>query len=371
MNYQLLWNRIWLPTLLGGIVLPFVGWKVALFTLLGAFLLQWLAQQNSKRTQTISIPGLSNLRSQISKRFRPQHRKWFGLGFVVVLPFLLPRYPLEIVILAMLYVLLAFGLNIIVGLSGLLALGFIAFYAVGAYTYALVATHWHIPFFAALPLGFISAGIVGFLLGLPVLRLRGDYLAIVTLGFGEITRIVLNNWDSVTGGPNGILMIPRPQFFGISLGTPLGYYFIILGLVLLTGFFIYRLIHSPIGRAWLAIREDELAAASCGIPVVKFKLFAFALGAAIAGLAGVFFAGRMTHISPESFTFMESIMVLCMVILGGMGSLWGVALGALVLIILPELLRELALYRMLLFGIVMILMMRFRPQGLLPATSST
>lgn len=289
------------------------------------------------------------------------------LLLAMVFPFFLNRYQVEILTLALIYVTLALGLNYIVGLCGLLALGYAAFYALGAYTYALLNTRSGVNFFLALPCAVIAGGAGGALVGLPVLRLRGDYLAIVTLGFGEIVRIVLNNWDSLTGGPNGILGIARPTLFGFRLGTPVGYYYMALSLAILSLVVQKRLIGSRIGLAWEAIREDEVAAAHLGIPVVKMKLLAMVLGGAWAGAAGALFASRMTHVSPESFTFLESVTILCMVVLGGMGSLTGVTLGALVLIILPELTRSAMEYRMLLFGLLLVLMMRFRPEGLIPS----
>jgi len=360
----------WLPLLLALIVLPFLGGIGAITVGVGSLVMIFLSNR-----QRPDILEKSKVREASQNAFVAKvdvliAKKWVQISaflVIITLPFYLPRFPLEIVTLALIYVLLAMGLDIVVGLTGLLALGFIAFYAVGAYTYALLSTKLELNFFLAIPVGAVVAAIVGFLVGLPVLRLKGDYLAIVTLGFGEITRIVLNNWDRATGGPNGIGEIPRPTLFGLKLASPAWYYWIILLMVFAGALIIWRLVRSKIGRSWEAIREDELAAAACGIPVVKYKLFAFSLGASYAGGAGVFFAGRMTHISPESFTFLESIMVLCMVVLGGMGSLAGVVVGALALIILPELLRGAELYRMLAFGILLILMMRFRPQGILPA----
>ncbi|MDP8228293.1 MAG: hypothetical protein P9M15_02435, partial [Candidatus Electryoneaceae bacterium] len=196
----------------------------------------------------------------------PVHVRWGLVVFAGLLPFGLDRYTTEIMTLAMIYVTLSVGLNFIVGLSGLLALGYIAFYAVGAYTYALLSVHYHLNFFLCLPIGFCTGAIAGGLVGLPVLRLRGDYLAIVTLGFGEITRIILNNWDELTEGPNGIMGIARPDIFGINLGTPLGYYYIAVLLAIAVMFVQSRVINSKLGRAWEAIREDELAAAHVGVP---------------------------------------------------------------------------------------------------------
>ncbi len=292
----------------------------------------------------------------------------FGIVLVIaVLPFGLNRYTTEIATLGLIYVTLSIGLNFIVGLSGLLALGYIAFYAVGAYTYALLNVNYGVNFFLALPLSFTTGALAGALVGLPVLRLRGDYLAIVTLGFGEITRIILNNWDELTAGPNGIMNIARPELFGVKVGTPLGYYYIAFTLAIITMFVQYRLANSKVGRAWEAIREDELAAAHTGVPVVRMKMLAMMLGGAWAGVAGALFAARMTHVSPESFTFLESVLVLCMVVLGGMGSVIGVTVGAIVLIVAPELLRGISNFRMLAFGLLMVLMMQYRRTGLIPS----
>ncbi len=290
-----------------------------------------------------------------------------ALAAAVVIPLGLNRYYIDVLTQVGIYATLALGLNIVVGLAGLLNLGYIAFYAVGAYAYGLLATRADVSFWQVLPLGGVLAAVFGVLLGFPALRLRGDYLAIVTLGFGEMTRIVLNNWDSVTGGPNGIIGIPRPSLFGFLFSHPIHYYYLILAVVLLTIFAVDRLNQSRLGRAWTAMRDDEVAAEAMGIDLVKTKLLAFGLGATWAGLAGVFFASKMTFISPESFTFFESVIVLCMVTLGGMGSIPGVILGAALLMILPEMMRQFALYRMLVFGAAMVGMMVMRPKGLLTA----
>ncbi|MEK6681429.1 MAG: branched-chain amino acid ABC transporter permease [Nitrospirota bacterium] len=286
----------------------------------------------------------------------------------LLLPFFTDQYITNVAITAVAYIALAIGLNIVVGFAGLLDLGYVAFYAVGAYLFALLSTGAGLSFWAALPLAAIVAAAFGVLLGFPTLRLRGDYLAIVTLGFGEMIRITLNNWDSLTGGPNGILGIAAPSLFGLSLSQPAHYYYLIILLVLFTIFAANRLNNSRIGRAWIAIREDEIAAEAMGINIVKMKLLAFALGASFAGIAGAFFASRMRFVSPESFTFFESVIILSMVILGGMGSIPGVILGAVVLVILPESLRGFQNYRMIIFGSAMVLMMIFRPQGFIGST---
>jgi branched-chain amino acid transport system permease protein len=213
--------------------------------------------------------------------------------------------------------------------------------------------------------GAASASVVSLLIGVSTLRLRGDYFAIVTLGLGEITRIVLNNWDRLTGGPNGISSIGRPVLFGHVLSRPLDFYYLILAIAAVTVFAMHRLMNSRIGRAWIAIREDEVAAEAMGLNTFRLKLLAFVLASAWAGVAGVFFASKMAFVSPESFTFLDSVLILCMVVLGGMGSIPGIILGAFLLITLPEVFRDFADYRMLGFGIALVLMMVFRPQGLL------
>ena len=295
-------------------------------------------------------------------------RMLYGLVMIVALAFPFANdYQTTILTTALMYVILGLGLNIAVGLAGLLHLGYVAFYAVGAYTYALLHMYYGIGFWVALPLGGIIATLFGILLGIPVLRLRGDYLAIVTLGFGEITRIVLVNWDGLTRGPSGIALIPKPGFFGMELTTQQGIiyvYYLAVGLALLTIFATYRLQNSRIGRALMAMREDEIASQAMGIDITRTKLTAFALSAFFAGMAGVLFAAKTGFINPQSFTFMESAIILSIVVLGGMGSIVGVIIGALILILLPEYLREVGNYRMLIFGASMVIMMIFRPQGI-------
>lgn len=288
--------------------------------------------------------------------------------FALVFPFVFSHYQVNVMTTALIYVMLGLGLNIEVGLAGLLDLGYVAFYAVGAYSYALLNYHFGLGFWALLPVGALLAAFFGILVGLPVLRLRGDYLAIVTLAFAEIIRLILENWNDFSFGPSGISNIPRPGFFGMSF-TPeqsaIYLYFILLALCGLAAFVIYRLQHSRIGRAWVALREDELACQATGIDKTKAKLAAFALGATWAGMAGVLFAAKTTFINPASFTFLESAMILAIVVLGGMGSIVGVIIAALAIILLPEYLRVFSDYRMILFGAALILMMIFRPGGLL------
>ncbi|PKN13388.1 MAG: branched-chain amino acid ABC transporter permease [Deltaproteobacteria bacterium HGW-Deltaproteobacteria-4] len=277
-------------------------------------------------------------------------------------------YHVNIMVSALIFVVLGLGLNITVGLAGLLDLGYIAFFAVGAYTYALLNSHFGFGFWLCLPLGGLVGMLFGIVLGFPILRLRGDYLAIVTLGFGSITKIVLENWDTVTGGAAGIANIPRPELFSLILDgreKSVYSYYLILTLVVLTIFVTNRLKNSRIGRAWMALREDEIACVAMGVDMARTKLSAYALGAFWAGLVGVIFAAHNSFINPDSFTFMDSAMILAMVVLGGMGSILGVIIAALALKLLPEYLRAFAEYRMLVFGGVMVLMMIFRPQGLI------
>ena len=327
-----------------------------------------------------------------------------ALGVMLaILPFLLEaglgRSWVRIANFALLYIMLALGLNIVVGYAGLLDLGYVAFYAVGAYLYALLASphfgiHW--PFWAILPLGAIVAAAFGMLLGAPTLKLRGDYLAIVTLGFGEIVRIFMNNLNApvnITNGPQGINLIDpiavpgfsfsgTQQLAGFSYPAVINYYYVFLALTLLIIFISYRLQDSRIGRAWIAIREDEVAAEAMGINTRNIKLLAFAMGASFGGLSGGLFASFQGFVSPESFNLLESIMILCMIVLGGMGHIPGVIIGAVLLTALPEALRyvgplqrewfgTVALdpeeLRMLLFGIALVAMMIFRPSGLWPS----
>jgi branched-chain amino acid transport system permease protein len=290
-----------------------------------------------------------------------------GTLFFLAFPALFSTYQVNIMSTALMYVVLGLGLNIVVGVAGLLDLGYVAFYAVGAYSYALLHLHFGLGFWTVLPIGGLLGALFGILLGFPVLRLRGDYLAIVTLGFGEIIRLVLENWTAFSQGPSGIANIPRPGLFGmeLSLGASIIYlYYLMILMVLFTIFVVNRLQNSRIGRAWFALREDDIACQAMGIDKTRTKLTAFALGATWAGMAGVFFAAKTTFVNPASFTFLESAIILCIVVLGGMGSIVGVMVGALVLILLPEYLRAFADYRMLAFGVVLVVMMVFRPQGI-------
>jgi len=335
------------------------------------------------------------------------HRLWLGTALIglalLALPFALAYAGtawVRIANFAILYILLALGLNIVVGFAGLLDLGYIAFYAVGAYTYALLASphfNLHLPFWVILPIGAALAALFGLLLGAPTLKLRGDYLAIVTLGFGEIVRIFLNNLSrpvNLTNGPQGVAGIDPfridgfdfaqyQTLLGLQFSGPIKYYYLLLAVVIAVIVINLRLQNSRIGRAWEAIREDEIAASAMGINTRNVKLLAFAMGASFGGLAGGMFSAMQAFISPESFVLVESIMVVSMVVLGGMGNIWGVILGALLLSFVPEILRwtveplQDALFgrqliapeviRMLIFGLALVLVMLFRPAGLLPS----
>ncbi|MGP9832488.1 high-affinity branched-chain amino acid ABC transporter permease LivM [Marinobacter sp. NSM] len=340
------------------------------------------------------LPALNPLagREPLPQAKRVKLESWALTGIIVLAlfwPFFVSRGSVDLATLVLIYVMLALGLNVVVGLAGLLDLGYVAFYAVGAYTFALLSQYMGISFWMALPIGALLAALFGLVLGFPVLRLRGDYLAIVTLGFGEIIRILLNNWTSITGGPNGIGGIPEPTLFGMEFGRRvkeegntsfhetfgIAYsgehkviflYLIALVLAVMTALVIRRLMRMPVGRAWEALREDEIAARSLGLSRTAVKLSAFTIGAFFAGFAGTVFASKQGFISPESFVFLESAIILAIVVLGGMGSQIGVILAAIAVTILPELAREFADYRMLVFGAAMVLMMVWRPQGLMP-----
>jgi branched-chain amino acid transport system permease protein len=362
----------------------------ALVVGIGRFLLSLSRDALPGRLPALTLPNWG-------ERF-PKARLYLGwglAGFAVVLPFLpfADRALVDKATLVLIYIMLGWGLNIVVGLAGLLDLGFVAFYAVGAYSYALLATKLDLSFWLCLPLAGLFAAGFGIALGFPVLRLRGDYLAIVTLGFGEIIRVILQNWQDFTNGPAGISAIPRPTLFGLTFtaNAPAGkttfadyfgldfsgdhrvifLYFVILALALFTNMFTLRIRRLPIGRAWEALREDEIACRSLGLNPTTIKLSAFATGAMFAGFAGSFFATRQGFISPESFTFIESAVILAIVVLGGMGSQIGVVLAALLLVGLPEWFRELQQYRMLAFGGAMVLIMLWKPSGLLSHRAPT
>ncbi|RBP76342.1 high-affinity branched-chain amino acid ABC transporter permease LivM [Marinobacter nauticus] len=356
------------------------------------FLFQLFRDQIMGGLKSIPSPMPKTQKEPMAENKRAKIESWVLTGIVVLAlfwPFFVSRGAVDLATLVLIYVMLALGLNVVVGLAGLLDLGYVAFYAVGAYTFALLSQYAGISFWMALPIGACLAALFGLVLGFPVLRLRGDYLAIVTLGFGEIIRILLNNWTAVTGGPNGIGGIPDPTLFGMEFGRRvreegntsfhetfgIAYssehkviflYLIALVLAVITALIIRRFMRMPVGRAWEALREDEIAARSLGLSRTAVKLSAFTIGAFFAGFAGTVFASKQGFISPESFVFLESAIILAIVVLGGMGSQLGVVLAAIAVTILPELAREFSDYRMLVFGAAMVLMMVWRPQGLMP-----
>lgn len=390
---------------------PILGFKLVAegtqITIAGASAFTWIAVAVAAATVFLfqlfrdrimgGVGGLAELNPMAKREPMPQEKRIrlenIGLGVLIAIalfwPFFVSRGSVDLATLVLIYIMLALGLNVVVGLAGLLDLGYVAFYAVGAYTFALLSNYWGISFWMALPIGALLAALFGLVLGFPVLRLRGDYLAIVTLGFGEIIRILLNNWTRVTGGPNGIGGIPDPTLFGMEFGRRvkeegntsfhetfgIAYagehkviflYLIALVLAIITAFAIRRLMRMPVGRSWEALREDEIAARSLGLSRTGVKLSAFTIGAFFAGFAGTVFASKQGFISPESFVFLESAIILAIVVLGGMGSQMGVILAAIAVTILPELAREFSEFRMLIFGAAMVLMMVWRPQGLMP-----
>ncbi|HEX5690467.1 MAG TPA: high-affinity branched-chain amino acid ABC transporter permease LivM, partial [Roseiflexaceae bacterium] len=382
-------RKMVVPAVIVAVVLAGVGWLAPL----PSNFLKWFLLACAL---VVVISTAVNLRGiGVVARLRPNltgnSRRVLVIG-LMVLALLMPLIPgverreIDLAILLLTYIMLGWGLNVVVGLAGLLDLGYVAFYAVGAYSFALLAQNFGLSYWICLPLAGILAAFFGILLGFPVLRLRGDYLAIVTLGFGEIIRLVLLNWYDFTGGPNGISGIPRPTFFGIpfveepaegetAFHTLFGIeysvlhrfiflYYIVLVLALITAWFTQRLRRLPIGRAWEALREDEVACKALGINPTNTKLTAFAIGAMLGGIAGSFFANKQNFISPESFSFIESAIILAIVVLGGLGSLLGVVFATVLLIGVPEMIRELQEYRMLAFGGAMVLIMVWRPRGL-------
>lgn len=368
-------------------------WQPPLFLALTAFFIHLGLMLLNRRRTAKNSSASPQKNNQLSRTFAQPvfHR----LGIILlpllglVLPFFLSKYWLTVAIFALIYVLLGLGLNIVVGLAGMLDLGFVAFYAVGAYGFALGQEYLGLGFWTAIPLGAALAATFGVILGFPVLRMHGDYLAIVTLGFGEIIRLILNNWMTFTGGPNG-LNVEFPTLFGLEFsrrakqgGRPfheflgidyssnhryLFIYIILFLVVLATIFLVTRLKRMPLGRAWEALREDETACRSLGINHVTVKLSAFALGAMTGGIGGVFFAASQGFVSPTSFSFHESALILAIVVLGGLGSIPGVIIAAIIVTVLPELLRDFSDYRVLIFGLAMVCMMIWRPQGLIRAT---
>jgi len=378
-------------------------WMNMVYVGVGAFFLSmaWryllLKKEMGGKKEKTDKPGLFKTIAE-NRRFAIPAMVGLGL-FILIFPHIFSMYQTSIMISALIYVMLGLGLNIVVGLAGLLDLGYVAFFAVGAYSYALLNLNYGVSFWIALPLGGLLSGLFGILLGYPVLRLRGDYLAIVTLGFGEIIRLVLENlftsvveqiaaaglngphirlvlenWNDFSHGPSGISNIPKPSLFGIDLSLDqktIYLFYILVVLVIFTIFVISRLQDSRIGRAWIALKDDEIACQAMGIDKAKTKLRAFALGATWAGMGGVIFAAKTTFINPASFTIWESVIVLCTVVLGGMGSIMGVISGALLLILLPEYLRDFGEFRMITFGTVLVLMMVFRPGGIIENVRKT
>ncbi len=306
--------------------------------------------------------------------FDDKMQKIFILGFLVIIglvPIILMNnsYVLRTAVLVLIYIVLALSLNFVIGFAGQLSLGHSAFYAIGAYTTAILTVTYGVPFWIALVFSGIVSAIFGLLLGIPTLRLKGDYLAITTIGFSEILRLVLINWASFTRGPAGIPSIPSPTIFGFTLSTNTSYYYILYILVLFTIFISYRIQDSRIGRGLIAVKDDEIAAEAMGINPTFLKILAFVLGAAIAGLAGGIFASFIHYVNPDNFTYMESVVILTMVVLGGVGSIPGVIVGATVLTVLPEALRGISTYRYAIYGILLVMMMIVRPQGIISASS--
>ncbi len=285
--------------------------------------------------------------------------------FLIIFPNVSSRFTQEIMTNLFFYVVVCLGLNIIVGYAGLLHLGYAAFFAVGAYTTGILSSRMGMDFWLTIPFSIIAAVIAGLAIGFPTLRLRGDYLAIVTLGFGEITRLTIRNLD-ITGGAVGLIGIQRPMLFGISLNQISHFYYMFFILAILAIFVSYRLHNSRMGRAWEYIREDEDAAAAMGINVTTSRLYAFIIGSAFGAVAGSFFAAKMTAISPDSFMFIHSVMFLMAVVLGGMGKIPGVVLGAIIVVLVPELAREIGQYRLLIFGFLLLIIMLYRPTGIWP-----
>ena len=360
-----------------------------LFCVVGRFIINLRKQSKSN--------VIANTFSQLGNYFAKKGKIFVfsGLLFAIVFPYLpfTDRYLMDVGIMVLTYIMLGWGLNVVVGLAGMLDLGYVAFYAVGSYSFALIATEFDWSFWICLPLAGLFAAFFGILLGFPVLRLRGDYLAIVTLGFGEIIRIILINWYDLTNGPDGISGIPRPTFFGLDFtrNPPEGsesfhtffnleysgmhriifLYYVILLLALITNHVTLKIRKLPVGRAWEALREDEIACKSLGVNPTNTKLTAFAIGAMFGGFAGSFFATKQGFISPESFTFIESAIILAIVVLGGMGSQTGVVLATIFLIGFTETFRELEQFRMIAFGAAMVLIMLYKPKGILDQRDPT
>lgn len=349
-------------------------WMNMVWVAIGSFFLSYLWRfmlERQKTRKKVAEEG-GDTRSRLQILLEDMSFRYKAMGIILVLTLIFPlvfdTYQSTIMISALIYVVLGLGLNISVGLAGLLDLGYVAFFGVGAYTFALLNHHFDMGFWMTLPIGGVVGCLFGIVLGFPILRLRGDYLAIVTLGFGMIFKVVMENWDGLSFGPSGIANIDSPGLFGIDLNlasSTIYIYYIMIAMVIFTILITNRLKNSRIGRAWIALREDEIACVAMGIDMARTKLSAYALGAFWAGMVGVLFASKTTFINPASFTFMESAIILSIVVLGGMGSILGVILGAFILILMPEYLRAFSEYRMLAFGAAMVIMMIFRPQGII------
>ncbi len=345
------------------IAFPIMGFSrataAALFMLAGIIVFTVITRRRGLRRPH----GLLRARLESSRAVR--HAWVFVLAAAIAAPLLLNSYSLDVFTSVLFYMMLALGLNLLVGDLGLLNLGYIAFYGIGAYTYAILAARFGISFWIALAAGGAAASVFSLIIAIPTLRLRGDYLAIATLGFGEIVRIVFNNWDSLTNGPNGIMNVPRPWLPWIGFLSGMSFTYLVLCFVILQVYVLVRIKQCRFGRYAVAIRENERASAMVGINTYAVKTVYFMLSAFFGGVAGVLFASKQMFVSPDSFTFIESVYVLAMVILGGMGNIAGVMLGAFTLVVLPELLRGFVVYRMLIFALLLITMMLFRPEGLL------
>ncbi len=349
-------------------------WMNMVWVAVGSFFLSYLWRYMLARKlvrKKVEDEG-GDTRSKLQILLEDESFRYKAMGVLLIVALIYPQvfdtYQTTIMISALIYVVLGLGLNINVGLAGMLDLGYVAFFGIGAYTFAILNHHFDVSFWLMLPVGGVVGCFFGVLLGFPILRLRGDYLAIVTLGFGMIFKVVMENWTVLSFGPSGIAQIDPPGFFGmdLNLASQTTYiYYIMICMVIFTIIVTNRLKNSRTGRAWIALREDEIACVAMGIDMARTKLSAYALGAFWAGMVGVLFASKTSFINPASFSFMESAIILSIVVLGGMGSILGVILGAFILILLPEYMRAFSEYRMLAFGAAMVLMMIFRPQGII------
>ena len=329
-----------------------------------------MAEPLSTPTAAMKKSRVAALEERLFSFFDDRRRRYSAYAILILVSLAIPAfgdtYVLEILTTSFFYIVLCLGLNVVVGYAGLLDLGYAAFFAVGAYTAGILTSHYGWNFWLTIPAAVALSIVAGVVIGGPTLRLRSDYLAIVTLGFGEITRIVARNLKDITGGASGLIGINRPSLFGLELYQIHHYYYAFFVLVVLAIFVSYRLQHSRLGRAWQYVREDEDAAEAMGIDRVAIKLYAYIIGAVFAGVAGCFFSAKMTAISPETFQFMQSATILMAVVMGGMGKIPGMILGALALVLFPEVFREIGSMRMLVFGVVLVLVMIFRPQGMWP-----